>query len=110
MNLPNAEAAIISPVKLRDYLLSPAHPIGRYKAAFFRSQGYYQESWEILASDIRSLLSGSATVLEATEFGTKYRVSGNITGPNGRKFRIATMWIILNGENTPRLVTAYPED
>jgi hypothetical protein len=110
MNLPNAEAAIVPPDKLRDYLLSPTHPIGRYKAAFFRSQGYYQDNWETLAGDIRSLLSASATRLEATEFGTKYRISGNITEPNGRRFDIVTIWIILNGENTPRLATAYPED
>ncbi|HET7673949.1 MAG TPA: hypothetical protein VFL54_00355 [Gammaproteobacteria bacterium] len=40
MKLPNAGAAVILPEKVRDYLLSPTHPIGRYKAAFFRSQGY----------------------------------------------------------------------
>lgn len=110
MNLPNAEAAIILPEKLKDYLLSPTHPIGRYKAAFFRSRGYEQGSWETLASDIRSLLSTSATLLETSEFGTKYLISGNITGPNGHAFGIATVWIILDGEDAPRLVTAYPED
>jgi hypothetical protein len=110
MYLPNAEAAIIPSGKLRDYLLSPVHPIGRYKAAFFRSQGYIPNSWEILARDICSLLSTSATFLETTEFGEKCRINGNITGPNGQTFRIVTIWIILTGEGTPRLVTAYPED
>ncbi len=110
MNLPNAEAAILPPEKIRDYLLSTSHLIGRYKAAFFRSLGYEQDSWEVLASDIRSLLSVDATLLETTEFGTKYRITGNITGPNDRTLCITTVWIILDSENTPRFVTAYPED
>jgi len=29
------DAAIIPRTKLRDYLLSPRHPIGRFKSAFF---------------------------------------------------------------------------
>jgi hypothetical protein len=110
VDLPNAQAAIITPRKLRDYLLSPTHPIGRYKAAFFRSRGYSQDDWETLASDIRSLLSANATVLEATRFGTKYAISGNITDPNGQTFGIVTIWIILKGEDAPRFVSAYPED
>ena len=37
MKLPNADKAIISSEKLRDYILSPIHPIGRFKAAFLKS-------------------------------------------------------------------------
>lgn len=110
MNLPNVEAAIIPPEKIRDYLLSPTHPIGRYKAAYFRAQGYEQDSWETLAEDIRSLLSVEARLLETTEFGRKYAISGELTGPSGGTFSITTVWIILNEENSPRFVTAYPED
>jgi hypothetical protein len=110
VDLPNAQAAIIPPRKLRDYLLSTTHPVGRYKVVFFRSQGYSQDDWEALASDIRSLLSASAAVLETTRFGTKYAVSRNITDPGGQIFRLVTIWIILEGEDAPRFVTAYPED
>ena len=35
MRLPNAELAIIDPKKIRDYLLSSVHPVGRFKAHFF---------------------------------------------------------------------------
>jgi hypothetical protein len=110
VNLPNADTAVIAPEKLREYLLSPTHPIGRYKAAFFRLQGYDQDGWEILANDLRSLLTQSADVLESTEFGTKYAIRGSITGPNGGTFEIVTVWIILTDDETPRFVTAYPED
>jgi hypothetical protein len=37
MMLPNAERAIIDPAKLTDYCLSATHPVGRHKAAVFRS-------------------------------------------------------------------------
>lgn len=108
MNLPNAGAAVIPPEKLRDYLLSPTHPIGRYKAAFFESQGYNQGNWEILAADLRALAMESADVLESTEFGKKYLIRSRITGPTGRVFAIVTVWIILKGEAVPRFVTAFP--
>ena len=44
MKLPNASGAIIEPAKLRDYLLSPAHPVGRFKAPFFVALGYSTRS------------------------------------------------------------------
>jgi len=44
----DSAAAIIAPEKLRDYILSTAHPIGRYKSAFFRSLGYTQVHWQQL--------------------------------------------------------------
>lgn len=109
VELPNAEAAIISPEKFREYLLSPTHPIGRYKAALFRLYGYRQDRWDVLENDIRSILTNSADVLESTEYGTKYVVRGSITGPGGRTLAIVTVWIILTSEDAPRFVTAYPE-
>jgi len=39
MSLPNAERAVVDPVKVRDYLLSAVHPIGRFKARFFVAMG-----------------------------------------------------------------------
>ena len=42
MKLPNASRATIDAAKLRDYLLSPAHPVGRFKAPFFAALGYSQ--------------------------------------------------------------------
>lgn len=110
MKLPNSEAAAIAPEKLRDYLLSETHPIGRYKAAFFRHCGYGSDEWEILANDIRELLSEDATELESNEYGRKYTITGAVVSPDGRELVITTVWIILTGEDFPRFVTAYPED
>lgn len=40
MRLPAADRAYVDPAKVRDYLLSPVHPEGQFKAAFFRALGY----------------------------------------------------------------------
>jgi hypothetical protein len=104
----DAVAAIVPADKLRDYLLSSVHPIGRYKSAFFRSLGYTQEQWHVLAHDLHAVLSNEAQVSGATEYGQKFTVRGVLSGPNGRFAGI--VWIILAGESAPRFVTAYPED
>ena len=110
VKLPNAEFAKVPPEKLRDYLISPTHSIGRYKAAFFRSLGYDQDGYEALAADLRTLLEDDAETMNITEYGIKYSISGSITGPNGRSANVVSVWIILTGEDVPRFVTAYPEE
>jgi hypothetical protein len=40
MKLPGADRAIVDAAKVRDYLLSPEHPVGRFKAVFFGALGY----------------------------------------------------------------------
>ena len=107
--LLDAAAAIISPEKLQDYLLSAAHPIGRYKSTFFRSLGYSQEQWQVLERDLRTILSNEAQLSGRTEYGQKFTVRGVLSGPNGRAAAIVSVWIILTAETAPRFVTAYPE-
>jgi hypothetical protein len=109
MRLPNAENAVIPTEKLRGYLLSPTHPIGRFKSVLFRGLGYEAEDYERLETDIRSMLSGEAEPSKGNEFGSSYLVRGVVTGPNGRSAAIVTVWIILSGQTVPRFVTAYPE-
>jgi hypothetical protein len=110
MRLPHSDSAEIPPEKLRDYLLSAAHPIGRFKSVFFRALGYKADGYEALDKGIRTILSGDAEAVETGGFGTKYLVRGVLTGPNGRTAAIITVWIILSGTTIPRFVTAYPED
>ena len=110
MRLPNTDKAIIPREKLENYLLSPVHPIGRYKAVFFRSLGYTQDDWEVLDSNLRALLGQDATASEETAYGKKFEIRGSIIGPNGHSAAIITVWIILHGEEVARFVTAYPEE
>jgi len=106
----DAAAAIVSADKLRDYLLSSAHPIGRYKSTFFRSLGYAPEQWQVLERDLRAVLSNEAQPSGVTKYGQKLTVRGALSGPNGRSAGIVSIWIILLGEKAPRFVTAYPEE
>jgi hypothetical protein len=41
---PDWEKAEIDPAKIRDYLLSLTHPVGRFKAPFFAALGYTSKS------------------------------------------------------------------
>jgi hypothetical protein len=51
---------------------------------------------------------GTVEAEESNEFGRKYRVRGVLTGPNGRRAGIVTVWIVLEREAVPRFVTAFP--
>ena len=107
--LPNADKAIIEPRKLRDYLLSPTHPKGRYKADFFQRVGYSGANWKRLERDLRALiLSRDVTPTRKSRYGQKFNVRGPLTGPNGKAMQVVTAWIILDGESVPRFITAHP--
>src|SRR5690606_24964500 len=108
--LPNPNKAIIEPAKIRDYLLSPDHPVGRYKAAYFRSLGYSKETWQYLEADIRRLATFDATRIEVSDYGEKFTVRGTLVAPNGKSASTITVWIVRSGEDFPRFVTAYPEN
>ena len=111
MNLPAADRALIQPEKLRDYLLSTEHPIGRFKAAFFARVGYSRQDWRQLQLDIWQIAqAGTAVERQGSTFGRKYEVNGTLRGPSGREASVTTVWIVKNGEDFPRLVTVYPGD
>jgi len=109
--IPNYEKAIIDAAKLRDYVLSNSHPIGRFKAVLFQQMGYGQENWEQLAKDIITQhLTLNAELGEKTKYGQKYMIAGDIKGPSGRVIRLKSIWIILTGEDFARFITIYPEE
>jgi hypothetical protein len=82
VRLPNAEQAVIDPRKLRDYALSPEHPVGRFKAAFFSRLGFSSSNWEKLDFELRRLaIEGMAELGDRTPFGQKFVVRGTIYGP-----------------------------
>ncbi len=108
MKLPNPEKAIIAEEKIRDYLLSNAHPIGRFKAAVFRGLGYRQSDLPRLHAEIKVFLRLDAVERETTEYGKKYEIRSELSGPNGKSIYLVTAWIVLRTEDLPRFVTAYP--
>ena len=109
MRLPQADEAIISAEKLRNYLLSGEHPVGRFKAVFFRSLGYSANDWPALEADLRAQhLPLDATEGEPSRYGRRFTIRGPLTGPSGRTVGLVTVWVIRMGEEVPCFVTAYP--
>ena len=109
MKIPQAEQAIIERKKIRDYLLSQTHPVGRFKATWFLQLGYEQQQWQQLELDLREQhLPFEAKEMVPNQFGTKYQIRGSIVTPNGNTVELISIWIIRTGESVPRLVTAYP--
>jgi hypothetical protein len=109
MKLPQVERAFIDPAKIRHYLLSTSHPVGRFKAPFFASLGYTSANWRRLADDLRDLaVSGEAELGRDSPYGHKYEICGTLNGPAGRSARVLTVWIILFGGDVPQFVTAFP--
>ena len=109
--IPNYERAIIEPAKLKDYVLSNTHPIGRFKASLFQQMGYTERNWEQFAEDIRRQhLALEAELGEKTKYGQKYIITGNFKGLGGKAMKLKSSWIILTGEDFPRFVTIYPEE
>lgn len=105
----NADRALIEAAKLRGYLLSPTHPVGRFKAIFFRSLGYSVSQWRRLEADLRAhLLENETESHEDTPYGRKFTVRGTLEGPNGKRVELVAVWIMAAGEDVPRFVTAYP--
>jgi hypothetical protein len=111
MILPNGHLAAIEVEKVRDYLLSPEHPIGRFKARYFRALGYTRNDWLQLQGDLMALArSGAAEPGRPNPYGQKYEVRGRLQAPSGASVGVVTVWIILDGEESPRFVTAFPEE
>lgn len=66
MKLPDSERAWIPEQKLRDYLLSTTHPVGRAKAGFFRGFGFHDENVDLLESGLLAV-ARFQEVVEATK-------------------------------------------
>jgi len=107
MKLPNAGNAYVDLEKLTDYCLSSDHPRGKHKARVFEA------ACGLTANDadfLRHQLLEAAEQGEAVEtisdiYGQRFVIECNVRGPNGMA-RIRTAWIICQGENFPRFVTA----
>jgi len=109
MKLPNRENAYIPTSKLKDYLLSETHPVGRSKAKFFRNFGFDEINVEQLEQGLLTIAQSqevNETIL--TLHGAKYVIDGLLQTPIGRTVSIRTVWIIEKNRNYPRFVTAIP--
>lgn len=110
MRIPHPDRAVIEPAKLRDYLLSPTHPVGRFKAPFFLALGYSAAEWDRLTADLRGQhLPLEAVPAAATAYGQKYIIRATLVGPSGASAEVVTVWVVRANEDFARFVTAYPQ-
>ena len=108
MNLPGGERVQIDDLKIRGYLLSPTHPVGRFKARVFAAAGFGESTAELFVSELRRIAaSGEVEGTEDIEFGRKYTVPGELQGPAGT-VQVLTVWIQEPDQPAPRLVTVQP--
>ena len=51
---------------------------------------------------------GKVVDVITSEHGVKFIVDGAVAGLSGEKVVLRTVWIVEQGRDTPRFVTAYP--
>jgi len=108
VRLPGGDNVRIEDRKVRSYLLSKAHPVGRFKARVFASAGFTESTMEAFVSEIRLVAAvGEVLDVEDTEFGRKYTILGTLTGPV-KAVHVLTVWIEEPGQPAVRLVTVQP--
>lgn len=109
MRLPNADRAIVEDAKVRDYLLSSTHPVGRFKSIFFIALGFSAEHWLLLRDALLDQVrTGDAAPGQPSPFGLKFEIRAILTGPSGRQASVVTVWMVSIGQDFPHFVTAYP--
>jgi len=108
MKLPNGEHADLGS-KLTDYVLNSNHREGRHKARVFESVlGVTQGNLHVLADAIVSAASNSseAEFRGDNGYGEIYVLRFPME-TDQRRAVVVTAWIVLYGEDFPRLVTCY---
>ena len=108
MKLPSADTVEVEVDKITGYLLSPSHPVGRFKARVFAAVGFDETNAEAFILEIRRVAAeGEVTKTEETKFGRKYTVPGELRGPSGA-LPVLTAWFQEAGASGVRLVTVRP--
>lgn len=99
--------SLIDPRKVTHYLLVRRDVDD--KSGFLHLAGYEPRHASRLVDDIRSLLLLEAAPTETTEYAEKFAICGVLTGPNGRRLRVRTIWAKLLTTGETRFVTLYPD-
>ena len=107
--LPNHQQAYIPKSKLKKYLLSETHAVGKAKAKYFRSLGYTEANADELSNALLMIAKSNEIKQEVSApYGTKYIIEGEIFTSIGATVRVITVWVVELSDERPRFVTAYP--
>jgi hypothetical protein len=95
-------------MKVRDYLLT--HRVEDDKSGFLALAGYSPANPERLETDLRNLLEKrKSRFVETTDYGDKFEIRGTLTGPNGRRLRVATIWMKEAATGLTKFITLCPD-
>ncbi|MCA0425959.1 MAG: hypothetical protein LCH37_00850 [Bacteroidetes bacterium] len=109
MKLPNNNRSFVADNKITDYLLSDIHLIGKHKADFFKRFGFDIADIDTFkGSLIQHSTDRDIVKTKYLDLGIKYELKCEIKTPDERNPCIVTVWIVENGKQEPKLVTAYP--
>jgi len=93
VKLPRSDDVAIEGAEVREYLLSPSHPVGRFKARLFAALGFDRDDPEPFLADLRRIAESEEVFSEQdTKHGRKYTVQGTLQGPSG-SLEVITVWI-----------------
>ena len=105
MKIP--EDAIIPDDKITRYLLVPKPR--NDKSKFLAQAGFTAENPETLKAAIRALASrGNAVEDEDNEYGTFYRVVGELVGEDGIALSVVTIWLKRPSDGKFYFITLKP--
>jgi hypothetical protein len=108
VEVPNAKSARVDVSKVIDYLLSDTHPAGQSKARFFMSLGFSRDHpQELIVALLDIVHTEEVRDQRATPHGRVFVVDGIVRGKI-RAGGVRTVWLVEEGHDAPRLVTAYP--
>jgi hypothetical protein len=109
MRLPGRDKAVVSERKIRAYLLSSRHPVGRHKAVWLMAFGFVPKRWAELEGALRRHAAAhDVTAVERSAFGSRYVVEGTLVTPDRRNPVARSVWFVAHGTERPRFVTLYP--
>lgn len=115
--LPNFAEAEIDPDKFYRYSMDPTNIGSQSKWMAFEEIGYDvhddESRWNATQNVIEqlkdSLPDALATLGKNTQYGQRYQVRTQITGPRGKTGTLVTIWQIDAERDVPRLITNWLE-
>jgi hypothetical protein len=108
MKLPNGEYAVVNLAKLRDYSLNLEHDTGKHKARVFLSAlgvKIIDAEW-LREKLLEQAATAEVTPKAPTRFGDLYVLDFELRRAE-KAAMVRSTWIILKGEQVPRLVTCF---
>ena len=109
MKMPCYQKAYVPIAKMKEYLLSETHAVGKPKAVFLKRLGFNLENADLLEQGLLTIAYDEVKEIVLSPYGTKYVIVSELETPSRKTITLQTVWIIENKKTIPRFVTAYPK-